>query len=99
MKKNIELWRLLREKARSFLQEKVITAPGLKKGETLNEEHLSNFDLSDLLKVRMETESLNELLEIADQRLQDRRRSWMNDLRKQKKARVGRRRHPGPKNW
>ena len=58
----------------SLRGKKVITAPGLKKGETLNEEHLSNLDLSDLLKVRMETESLNELLEIADQRLQDRRK-------------------------
>ena len=64
-----------RERLAVSLQgKKVITAPGLKKGETLNEEHLSNLDLSDLLKVRMETESLNELLEIADQRLQDRRK-------------------------
>ena len=60
--------------AGSLKGKKVITAPGRKKGEALNEEHLSNFDLSDLLKVRMESEALNELLEIADQRLQDRRK-------------------------
>ena len=51
----------------------MITAPGLKKGEALSEEIYLNL-ISDLLKVRMETESLNELLEIADQRLQDRRK-------------------------
>ena len=60
--------------AGSLQGKKVITAPGLKKGEALSEEHLSEFDLSDLLKVRMENEALNELLEIADQRLQDRRK-------------------------
>ena len=60
--------------AGSLQGKKVITAPGLKKGEALSEEDLSEFDLSDLLKVRMENEALNELLEIADQRLQDRRK-------------------------
>ena len=64
-----------RERLAVSLQDKrIITAPGLKKGQALSGEYLSSCDLNDLLKIRMESESLNELLEIADQRLQDRRR-------------------------
>ena len=64
-----------RERLAVSLQDKrTITAPGLKKGQALSGEYLSSCDLNDLLKIRMESESLNELLEIADQRLQDRRR-------------------------
>ena len=58
----------------SLQDKKIITAPGLKKGQALSGEYLSSCDLNDLLKIRMESESLNELLEIADQRLQDRRK-------------------------
>ena len=58
----------------SLQDKKIITAPGLKKGQELSGEYLSSCDLEDLLKIRMESESLNELLEIADQRLQDRRK-------------------------
>ena len=64
-----------RERLAVSLQDKrIITAPGLKKGQALSGEYLSSCDLNDLIKIRMESESLNELLEIADQRLQDRRR-------------------------
>ena len=64
-----------RERISVSLQgKKIITAPGLKKGQALSGEFLSSCDLNDLLKIRMESESLNELLEIADQRLQDRRK-------------------------
>ena len=58
----------------SLQDKKIITAPGLKKGQALSGEYLSSCDLNDLLKIRMESESLNELLETADQRLQDRRK-------------------------
>ena len=58
----------------SLQDKKIITAPGIKKGQALSGEYLSSCDLDDLLKIRMESESLNELLEIADQRLKDRRK-------------------------
>ena len=54
----------------SLQDKRIITAPGLKKGQALSGEYLSSCDLNDLLKIRMESESLNELLETADQRLQ-----------------------------
>ncbi len=63
-----------RERLASSLQDKkIITAPGLKKGQALSGDYLSSCDLNELLKIRMESQSLNELLETADQRLQDRR--------------------------
>ena len=54
---------------------KVITAPGLKEGQGFKRRVFIEVVISDdLLKIRMENESLNELLEIADQRLKDRRK-------------------------
>jgi DNA-directed RNA polymerase subunit beta len=51
----------------------VISAPGLKKGATLDEGYLAELPRPDWFKLRMKDESLNELLEKSEQGLEDRK--------------------------
>ncbi|MCP5162484.1 MAG: DNA-directed RNA polymerase subunit beta [Hahellaceae bacterium] len=51
----------------------VIAGPGLKKGDKTTAEYLSNLPYPDWFKLRMQDETLNELLEKAEAQLQERR--------------------------
>ncbi len=53
----------------------VISGPGLKKNDELTEIHLNAFEKDEWFKLKLADESLNELLEKAEQQLQDRRKS------------------------
>src|SRR5690554_3954396 len=52
----------------------VISAPGLKKGATLDEAYLADLPRADWFKLRMKDETLNELLEKSEQGLEDRKK-------------------------
>ncbi|MCP5208632.1 MAG: DNA-directed RNA polymerase subunit beta [Hahellaceae bacterium] len=51
----------------------VMAGPGLKKGHVVSQELLSSFSKEDWFKLRFVDESLNELLEKAEQQLKDRK--------------------------
>ncbi|PVY70269.1 DNA-directed RNA polymerase subunit beta [Tamilnaduibacter salinus] len=54
--------------------QEVISGPGFKKGDKLDEETLDKLDRDDWFKLRMRDESLNELLEKSEQGLADRKK-------------------------
>ncbi len=58
----------------SLANQKVIAGPGLKKGDKLTRDMLSNMESEGFFKLRMEKDELNELLESADLRLKERRK-------------------------
>ena len=58
----------------SLANQKVVAAPELKKGDKLTRDYIGNLASEDFFKLRMEKDSLNELLEQADQRLKERRK-------------------------
>ena len=57
----------------SLANKKVIAGPHLKKGDKVTRDYLAELPSSDWFKLRMEMDSLNSLLEQAEQRLQERR--------------------------
>ncbi len=64
------------ERLRSALSgQKVISGPGLKKGDELSEVHMNAFEKEEWFKLKMSDEILNELLEKAEAQLQERRKS------------------------
>ena len=60
----------------SLANQEVIAGPELKKGDKLSRDYLANLELESFFKLRMQKDSLNDLLEQADLRLKERR----NDL-------------------
>ncbi len=58
----------------ALANQKVIAGPSLKKGDKLTNEYLSELELNDFFKLRLEKDDLNELLEQADLRLKERRK-------------------------
>jgi DNA-directed RNA polymerase subunit beta len=58
----------------ALVNQKVIAGPGLKKGDKLTGDYLSDLALNDFFKLRLEKDGLNELLEQADLRLKERRK-------------------------
>ena len=60
----------------SLASQAVIAGPELKKGDKVTRDYLTNLELENFFKLRMEKDSLNDLLEQADLRLKERR----NDL-------------------
>ena len=58
----------------SLVSKKVIAGPGLKKGDKITKDYLVELPPEEYFKLRMETGSLNELLEQAEQRLSDARK-------------------------
>ena len=60
----------------SLVNQKVIAGPELKKGDKITREYLADLESESFFKLRMEKDSLNDLLEQADLRLKERR----NDL-------------------
>ena len=57
----------------SLVGKKVIAGPGLKKGDKVSKEYLRDLNTDDWFKLRLESDSLNELLLQADKRLKERR--------------------------
>ena len=60
----------------SLANQEVIAGPELKKGDKVSRDYLANLELESFFKLRMQKDSLNDLLEQADLRLKERR----NDL-------------------
>ena len=60
----------------SLANQKVIAGPELEKGDKITRDYLANLESESFFKLRMEKDSLNDLLEQADLRLKERR----NDL-------------------
>ncbi|RPG51216.1 MAG: DNA-directed RNA polymerase subunit beta [Gammaproteobacteria bacterium TMED1] len=60
--------------AESLVSKKVIAGPGLKKGDKITKDYLGELPALEYFKLRMEADSLNELLEQAEQRLKDTRK-------------------------
>jgi DNA-directed RNA polymerase subunit beta len=60
----------------SLANQAVIAGPELKKGDKITRDYLAKLELESFFKLRMQEDSLNELLEQADLRLKERR----NDL-------------------
>lgn len=58
----------------ALANQKVIAGPGLKKGDKITRDQLAGLELNDFFKLRLEKDSLNELLEQADLRLKERRK-------------------------
>ena len=54
--------------------QKVISGPGLKKGDALSEDYLGKLSSDEWFKLRLQDDSLNELLERAEQQLGERRK-------------------------
>ena len=59
----------------SLANKKVIAGPNLKKGDKVTRDYLAELPASDWFKLRMEIDSLNELLEQAELRLEERRKA------------------------
>lgn len=57
----------------SLANQKAIAGPGLSKGDKVTRDYLANIESDDFFKLRMEKDSLNDLLEQADLRLKERR--------------------------
>ena len=57
----------------SLANQKVIAGPELKKGDKITRDYLANLESESFFKLRMEKDSLNDLLEQADLRLRERR--------------------------
>jgi DNA-directed RNA polymerase subunit beta len=57
----------------SLANQKVIAGPELKKGDKITRDYLANLESESFFKLRMEKDSLNDLLEQADLRLKERR--------------------------
>ena len=57
----------------SLVGKKVIAGPGLNKGDKVSKEYLKDLYADDWFKLRLETDSLNELLLQTDKRLKERR--------------------------
>ncbi len=58
----------------SLANQKVIAGPGLRKGDKITRDYLAGLEPGDFFKLRLEKGRLNELLEQADLRLQERRK-------------------------
>ncbi len=58
----------------SLANQKVIAGPELKKGDKVTRDYLANLESESYFKLRMESDSLNDLLEQADLRLKERRK-------------------------
>ena len=58
----------------SLQGQKVISGPGLKKGDTLSEDFLADLPREQWFKLRLQDDSLNELLEKAEEGLEARRK-------------------------
>ncbi len=58
----------------SLTNQKAVAGPNLKKGDKVTGEFLAGLEPADFFKLRMEKDSLNELLEQADLRLKERRK-------------------------
>ncbi|TNC84701.1 MAG: DNA-directed RNA polymerase subunit beta [Thalassolituus sp.] len=54
--------------------QKVVSAPGLKKGDAITEDYLSGLNSDDWFKIRMADDALNDMLEKADAQLAERRK-------------------------
>ena len=52
----------------------VISAPGLKKGDTVSADYLAGLDVSEWFKIRMADDALNEMLEKAEGQLEERKK-------------------------
>jgi len=52
----------------------VLSGPGLKKGDTLTGDYLGKLSSEEWFKLRLQDDSLNELLERAEQQLEERRK-------------------------
>ncbi|TDT36938.1 DNA-directed RNA polymerase subunit beta [Halospina denitrificans] len=52
----------------------VLSGPGLKKGDTLTDDYLGKLSSEEWFKLRLQDDSLNELLERAEQQLEERRK-------------------------
>ena len=59
--------------ADSLLGKSVIAGPDLKKGDKITSEYLATLPSDDWFKIRLDVDSLNNLLEQADKRLKERR--------------------------
>ena len=57
----------------SLVGKKVIAGPGLNKGDKISKGYLKELSFDGWFKLRLETDSLNELLQQADKRLKERR--------------------------
>jgi len=57
----------------SLANQKAIGGPGLSKGDKVTRDYLANLESDDFFKLRMEKDSLNDLLEQAELRLKERR--------------------------
>jgi DNA-directed RNA polymerase subunit beta len=57
----------------SLVGKKVIAGPGLKKDDKISKDYLKDLPSDDWFKLRLESDSLNELLQHADKRLKERR--------------------------
>ena len=68
----------------SLLNKKVIAGPGLKKGEKVTKDYLSELPEADFFKIRMESDSLNELLQEAEQRISERRQDLDDQFQESK---------------
>jgi DNA-directed RNA polymerase subunit beta len=60
--------------AGSLTGKAVIAGPGLKKGDKVTKQYLEELPEDDWFKIRMDADTLNELLEAADGRLKERRK-------------------------
>ena len=60
--------------ADSITGKTVIAGPGLKKGDKVTKQYLQELPADDWFKLRMDADSLNDLLEAADTRLKERRK-------------------------
>ncbi|MGV0034472.1 MAG: DNA-directed RNA polymerase subunit beta [Candidatus Azotimanducaceae bacterium WSBS_2022_MAG_OTU7] len=58
----------------SLANQKVIAGPELKKGDKVTRDYLANLESESYFKLRMRSDSLNDLLEQADLRLKERRK-------------------------
>ena len=54
--------------------QKVVSAPGLKKGDAISEDYLSGLGSDDWFKIRVSDDALNEMLEKAEAQLAERRK-------------------------
>ena len=52
----------------------IVSAPGLKKGDTLSQDYLAALEASDWFKIRLADDDLNELLEKAEASLEERKK-------------------------
>ena len=66
-----------------------IAGPGLKKGDKVTKQYLQEPAKHDWFKLRMAEDDLNDLLEAADTRLKERRKSSTSVSKKERQAGIG----------